>query len=383
MERVAVIGIGHSRFGRRDDVNIQELAFEPFAEALNDAGIEQKDIDATIIGSSPEYMKQRSLSGPVTEYLGLNPQPVWLTEAACGSSAAAFRSAVALIKAGMHEIILVLGLQKMLELSTPELLSIMGRSGDVQWESNFGTTFASYYAMYAKRHMHVHGTTSEQLAAVAIKNHKNALTNPLAMFQKAVTIEKILSSRIIASPLRLFDCCANADGSAAMILASENVAKKITDIPIWLEGTAAATAPFSVLTRPDLTSLPSAVNSSRDALEQAHVGPNDIDVAEVHDCFTIAEIMAYEDIGFCEKGKGGKFVEEGESEIGGTIPVNPDGGLKAKGHPVGATGASQIVEIVKQLRGEATKRQVDGAEIGLTHNVGGHGQYCFVNVFRR
>ncbi|MHA2233184.1 MAG: thiolase family protein, partial [Candidatus Hodarchaeales archaeon] len=250
MGRIAIVGIGHGRFGRRDDVNIQELAFEPVAEALNDAGVERKDIGATLIGSSPEYMKQRSLSGPVTEYLGLNPQPVWLTEAACGSSAAAFRTAVALIKADMHACVLVLGLQKMLELSTPELLSIMGRSGDVQWESNFGTTFASYYAMYAKRHMHVHGTTPEQLAAVAIKNHNNALKNPLAMFQKPVTMERIMSSRMIASPLRLFDCCANADGAAAAILTSEDVAKRLTDTPIWLEGTAAATAPFSVLTRP-------------------------------------------------------------------------------------------------------------------------------------
>ncbi|MFQ5980382.1 MAG: thiolase domain-containing protein [Candidatus Heimdallarchaeota archaeon] len=383
MGRIAIVGIGHGRFGRRDDVNIQELAFEPVAEALNDAGVERKDIGATLIGSSPEYMKQRSLSGPVTEYLGLNPQPVWLTEAACGSSAAAFRTAVALIKADMHACVLVLGLQKMLELSTPELLSIMGRSGDVQWESNFGTTFASYYAMYAKRHMHVHGTTPEQLAAVAIKNHNNALKNPLAMFQKPVTMERIMSSRMIASPLRLFDCCANADGAAAAILASEEVAKRLTDTPIWLEGTAAATAPFSVLTRPDLTSLPSAVKASKDTFKQANVTSKDVDVAEVHDCFTIAEIMAYEDIGFCEKGRGGKFVEEGESDIGGTIPVNPDGGLKAKGHPVGATGTSQIVEVVKQLRGEAGNRQVDGSEVGLTHNVGGHGQYCFVNIFRR
>lgn len=363
-------------------MNIQELAFEPVAEALHDAGLEQKDIGATIIGSSPEYMKQRSLSGPVTEYLGLNPQPVWLTEAACGSSAAAFRSAVALIKAEMHDIVLVLGLQKMLELTTPELLSIMGRSGDVQWESNFGTTFASYYAMYANRHMHVYGTTSDQLAAVAIKNHKNALTNPLAMFQKAITKERALSSRMIASPLRLFDCCANADGAAAVIVASEEAARRITDTPIWLAGTAAATAPFSVLTRPDLTSLPSAVKACRDALKQANATPKDIDVAELHDCFTIAEIMAYEDIGFCKKGEGGKFVESGESDIGGTIPVNPDGGLKAKGHPVGATGASQIVEIIKQLRGAAGKRQIADAEVGLAHNVGGHGQYCFVNVFR-
>ncbi len=381
--KVGIIGIGHSKFGRRDDVTVQELAYEPFVEALNDSGIQRQDINATIIGGSPVYMTQRSISGPVTEYLGLNPQPVWLTEAACSSSAVALRTAYALIKAGMHEIVLVLGVQKMLENPTSEILKIMGRSGDVQWEAPYGTTFANYYAMYATSHMAKYGTTSEQLAAVAVKNHHYGALNPLAMFQKEITIQKALESRIIASPLHLFDCCANADGSAALIVANEEKAKQFSDTPIWVSGLGAATAPFSLLTRPELSTLSSAVEASRIAYTQAKVEPSNIDVAEVHDCFTIAEIMAYEDLGFTERGKGGKFAEEGETYVGGTIPVNVDGGLKAKGHPVGATGCSQVYGIVKQLRGEAGKSQVDGAEIGLTHNVGGHGQYCVVHLFTR
>lgn len=384
--KVGIIGIGHSKFGRRDDVTVQELAFEPFVEALNDAGIQRQDINATLIGSSPVYQTQRSIAGPITEYLGLNPQPVWLTEAACSSSAVALRTAYALIKAEMHEIILVLGVQKMLENPTSEVLKIMGRSGDVQWEAPFGTTFANYYAMYSNSHMAKYGTTSEQLAAVAVKNHHYGAMNPLAMFQKEITIERVLESRIIASPLHLFDCCANADGSAALIVANEEKANQLSDTPIWISGLGAATAPFSLLTRPELTTLSSAVEASRIAYDQAKISSDDIDVAEVHDCFTIAEIMAYEDLGFTERGKGGEFVEE--AYIGGKVPINVDGGLKAKGHPVGATGASQVVGIVQQLRGEAGKGhagkgQVDGAEIGLTHNVGGHGQYCVINIFSR
>ena len=378
---VGIIGIGHSKFGRRDDVTVAELAFEPFVEALNDAEMDRKDIGATIIGASPVYMTQRSIAGPVTEYLGLNPQPVWLTEAACSSSAAALRTAYALVKSKMHDIVLVLGVQKMLENPTSEILKIMGRTGDVQWEAPYGTTFANYYAMYAQSHMTKYGTTSEQLAEVAVKNHHYGAMNEKAMFQKEITIERVLESRIISSPLHLFDCCANADGSAALIVANEEKSKQLSDTPIWIKGLGAATAPFSLLTRPELSTLTSAVDASKLAYKQAKVEPKDIQVAEVHDCFTIAEILAYEDLGFTERGKGGEFVKE--AYIGGRLPINVDGGLKAKGHPVGATGTAQIYGIIRQLRGEAGKTQVDGAEIGLTHNVGGHGQYCVVHVFSR
>ncbi|UCE37521.1 MAG: thiolase domain-containing protein [Thermoplasmata archaeon] len=381
--KIGVAGIGHGVFGKRNDATAQELAFEPFSEAMEDCGITQQDIDATIIGSSPEYHKQRSLPGVVTEYIGMNPKPAFLTEAACASGSAALLSAYGFIRAGMFDVVAVIGVQKMMELSTPEILALMGRVGDVQWESNFGTTFPGYYALYARRHMHEFGTTEEQMAQVAIKNHFYGTKNPKARFQKEVSMEKIMSSKIVASPLKMFDCCANADGAACLIIANEDKARKISDTPIWLEGVGSATAPFSVLNRASISTIPSAVEAGKQAFKMADCEPKNIHVADVHDCFTIAELMAYEDLGFCKRGEGGKFIEEKQSYIGGKIPVNVDGGLKSKGHPVGATGTSMAYEAVKQLRGEAGERQVDGAEIALTHNVGGIGQYCFVNIYKR
>ncbi|MFQ5883519.1 MAG: hypothetical protein ACE5IO_00295, partial [Thermoplasmata archaeon] len=220
-------------------------------------------------------------------------------------------------------------------------------------------------------------------AKVAVKNHAHGLHNPNAMFQKEITIEKALESRPVASPLKLYDCCGNADGAACLIVAEESKAKSISDTPIWLRGMGAASASMSVLRRKELNSIPSAVEASKQAYEQAKVEPKDLHLAEVHDCFTIAEIIAYEDIGLAKKGEGSMLIDEGQTYRDGKMPVNVDGGLKAKGHPVGATGTSMTVEAVKQLRGEAGKRQVDGAEIALTHNVGGIGQYCFVNIYSR
>lgn len=383
-EKVGIVGVGHGKFGRRSDATVQELAFEAFKAALEDTkNLERKDIDAVIIGSSPEYHKQRSIPGVITEYIGMNDKPTWLTEAACASASAALMSAYMAIKSGLHDTVLVLGVQKMTELNTAEIQSLMGRVGDVQWESIFGTTFPGYYAMYAAKHMNVHGTTSEQLAKTAVKSHHYGAQNPYAMFQKEITIEKAMASPMVADPLRVYDCCANADGAAALILTKDKLAKKYHETPVWIKGTGSASAPISVLRRPDMTSIPSAVAAAKQAYKMAGVKAKDVKIADVHDCFTIAEILAIEDIGFVKKGEGGKFEEDGQTYIGGKHPVNVDGGLKSKGHPVGATGASQTVEIVKQVRGECGKRQVEGADIGLTHNVGGIGQYCFVNIYGR
>ncbi|MFH1999860.1 MAG: thiolase domain-containing protein [Planctomycetota bacterium] len=384
MTRVGIIGIGHGVFGRRSDATVQELAFEPFRDALNDAGISREDIDASVIGSVPEYHKQRSLPGVVQEYLGLNPKPTWLTEVACSSGSAAIRTAWMSIKAGVHDVVAVLGCQKMTELSTPEILALMGRVGEVQWESVFGTTFPAYYALFAQRHMYEFGTQREHLLSVAVKNHYYGARNPMALFQKEITLAKAKASEEVATPLQVYDCCANADGAACVILASEEKAKAMARKPVvWLDGMACATASMSVLRRPNLVGLPSAEQAAKEAYAMAGVGPGDIKVADVHDCFTIAEIMAYEDLGFCKKGEGGHFIADRQAYIGGKVAVNVDGGLKAKGHPIGATGVSMTVEIAKQLRGECGERQVPGADVGLTHNVGGIGQYCFVQVLRR
>jgi len=383
MSRVGVIGVGHGRFGRRSDATVQELAFEAFRAAIEDAGIDRQAIDASVIGAVPEYHKQRSVAGVVQEYLDLNPKPTWLTEVACASGSAAIRTAWMAIQSGLHKVVAVIGCQKMTELSTAEILALMGRVGEVQWESIFGTTFPSYYAMFANRHMHEFGTTREQLLAVAIKNHHYGAMNPNALFRKEITMEKALASEPVASPFCVYDCCANADGAACVILADEESAAEHGDRVVWLDGVGCATASMSVLRRPNLVGLPSAQEAARQAYEMAGVGAADVDVAEVHDCFTIAEIMAYEDLGFCAKGEGGPFVEEKRSYIGGDVAVNVDGGLKAKGHPIGATGVSMACEIVTQLRGDAGDRQVPDAAVGLTHNVGGIGQYTFVNLFRR
>lgn len=383
MTRVGIIGIGHGVFGRRSDATVQELAFEPFRDAIADAGIDKADIDASVIGSVPEYHKQRSLPGVVQEYLGLVPKPTWLTEVACASGSAAMRTAWMAIRAGVHDIVAVVGCQKMTELTTAEILALMGRVGEVQWESVFGTTFPGYYAMFAKRHMHEFGTTRKQLLEVSIKNHFYGAKNPYALFRKEITMEKAVASDDVATPLQVYDCCANADGAACVILAGEDQAKEISKKPVWLDGMGCATASMSVLRRPSLTGLPSAEKAARDAYEMAGVEPEDIKVAEVHDCFSIAEIMAYEDLGFCKKGEGGNLIEGHQTYMEGRIPVNIDGGLKAKGHPIGATGVSMTYEIAKQLRGEAGDRQVQGADVGLTHNVGGIGQYCFVQILRR
>ena len=384
MSRVGVIGIGHGRFGRRSDATVQELAFEVFRAAMTDAGIGREDLDASVIAAVPEYHKQRSVAGVVQEYLNLIPLPTWLTEVACASGSAAIRTAWMAIQSGLHDVVVVIGCQKMTELETADILALMGRVGEVQWESVFGTTFPGYYAMFATRHMHDFGTTRENLLQVAIKNHHYGAKNPNALFKKEITMEKALASDPVASPFCVYDCCANADGAACLILAKEDKARAIAkDKVIWLDGLGCATASMSILRRPNLTGLPSAVEAASQAYGQAGVTAGDIKVAQVHDCFTIAELMAYEDLGFCRKGQGGKYIEERRPYIdGGGVAVNVDGGLKAKGHPIGATGVSMAYEICLQLRGECGERQVPNADVGLTHNVGGIGQYCFVHVFK-
>jgi len=383
-KRVAVVGVGQTAFSRSCGVSIRELCFEAFKEAMEDAeSLSTKDIDASIICSAPEYDKQRSPSGLIAEYLGLNPKPTFLAEAICASSSVGTRIGWSFIRSGLHQVVAVIGFQKMSELTSAESQERMLRGGDIMWESPFGAMMPAYYAMFARAHMDQYGTTQEQLAKVKVKSSKYSVMNPKAMYQKEVTLEKALKSRVITSPLKLFDCCANADGASCMILAGEDVAKKITDTPVWITGLGLASASMSLTGRETVSSLSCAVEAGKQAYEMADLQPADIRVAEVHDCFTIAEIMAYEDLGFCERGEGGKLIDDEETYIGGRIPVNIDGGLLSKGHPIGATGGSQIRTIVLQLRGEAGKTQVDGAETGLVHNIGGIGLYGSVIIFRR
>jgi acetyl-CoA C-acetyltransferase len=279
--------------------------------------------------------------------------------------------------------VVVVGVQKMTELSSGEIQELMGRAGDVMWESPFGTSMPAYYAMYANAHMAKYGTTEEDMARVTVKNRKYGAKNPQAMFQKPVTIDEVLNSRPVSKPLKMFDCCANADGAACLIVTSSEKAKKITDKPIWVAGIGLASSPMSLAGRQGpLTSFEVTKNAAKSAYEMARVRPTEVDVAEVHDSFSITEILNYEDLGFAKPGKGAKLLKSDETELGGKIPVNIDGGLISKGHPVGATGASQITSLVHQLRREAGDVQVDGAKIGLAQNIGGIGMYSAVSILR-
>lgn len=388
MGKVGIIGVGQSAFVRGYPGSIRELAFEGFKEAMQDAQISTTDIDASIICSSPEYDKQRSPSGTLAEYFGLNPQPTFYVETLCSSSSTGLKLAYSLVKSGLHDVVLVSGFQKMSEISSAESQERMGRGADIQWESPFGTMMPAYYAMYARAHMAKYGTTSEDLARIRVKSATYGQANEKAVYRKPVTFEMFNDpentiAAPVASPLRVGDCCANADGSSCVIVANEEKAKAFSKKPIWILGIGAASTAVNMAGRDLFTGLTVGEEAGRQAYEMAGVTPKDIDVAEVHDCFTIAEMMAYENLGFAKPGEGKDLIKSKETYKEGSIPVNVDGGLLSKGHPIGATGGSQVRTIVLQLRGEAGEMQVKDPEIGLVHNIGGVGLYGNVTVFGR
>jgi acetyl-CoA C-acetyltransferase len=390
MRRVAVVGVGHSRFGRRDDALLEEIAFEAFKEAVEDTDnrVSQKDIDLVVVGSTGTRHYEGYPALPVAEYLGLAGKPLIRVEAACATGSAAVFTAYNAIASGLADTAIAIGVEKMTEVDTPTSTAVGGRGASYLWEFHmFGTSFAAYYALFATAHMARFGTTEEDLALVAVKNHRYGAMNPKAHFQREITVEEALKSRVIAWPLKLYDCCPISDGAAAVILASEDKVRELgIEDPVWIEGVGVSSDTSTLCTRPDYVGLQAAVRAAQMAYKQAKVEPKDIELAEVHDCFTIAEIMAYEDLGFCRKGEGARMIREGETHIGGRTPVNVDGGLKAKGHPLGATGCSMVYEITKQLRHEVkpSSRQVPFKKYtALTHNVGGHGWYAYVMIFRR
>ena len=386
-KKVAIVGVGQSKFGRRMDASSRELCFEATQHALDDSGLTAKDIQFSVVGVAGAEILcgQMNPAPPLATYAGLNPQGLMRVECACATGSAAVRAAYSTIVSGLADIAMAIGVEKMNEVPTPKAVEALGRGGDVQWEfSWWGTTFPSYYALMATRHMHDFGTTEEQLAKVSVKSHKYGALNPYAHMQKEVSLDEVMKSRVIASPLKLYDCSLITDGAAAVVMASAQVAKKICDTPVWLTGLGCASESGYFAAKPSYVGVTSAVEAGKQAFKMAKVEPKEINVADVHDCFSIAEIMALEDLGFVRKGEGGKFVEEGQTYVGGRIPTNVDGGLKAKGHPIGATGVSMAGEIAKQLRGDADKgRQVPKAEYGLTHNVGATGQYAYVHIYTR
>jgi acetyl-CoA C-acetyltransferase len=388
MRKVAVIGVGNSRFGVLKDVNLSELAFESVKPALEDSGVSREYIDFASFGSVGGIYEEALPAVVAAEYCGLTGAGLMRCEAACASGSAAFLTAYQNIAMGLSDIAIAVGVEKMTEVDTPMMMELLGRAGSYLWEfHNFGITFPAYYAMYASAHMAKYGTSEEDMALVAVKNHKYGALNPKARFQKEMTMNEVLSSYLVSWPLKLFDCSPICDGSAAIVLASEEKVKELgVEDPVWVSGVGYSSDTANLSKRITYLNLPASVTASSMAYNMAGIGPENIDVANVHDCFTIAEILAYEDLGFCEKGKGAELIREGETEVGGRIPVNVDGGLKAKGHPIGATGCSMIYELTKQLRGEAEKpaRQVPLRNyVALAHNVGGTGHYCYVTILKR
>jgi acetyl-CoA C-acetyltransferase len=388
MGKVGIIGVGQSAFVRGFPGSVRELAFEGFREAMQDAGITTKDIGASVICSAPEYDKQRSPAGVLAEYLGLTPQPTFYVETLCSSSSMGVRLAYSLVKSGLHDMVAVVGFQKMSEISSAESQERMGRGADIQWESPFGTMMPAYYALHARGHFAKYGTTPDDLALIRVKAATYGQVNEKAVYRKPVTFEMFSDpenpmSGPVASPLRVGDCCANADGSSCVIIANEEKCKAFSKKPIWILGLGAASTAVNMAGRDLFSGLTVGMQAGEQAYKMAGVGPKDIDVAEVHDCFTIAEMMAYENLGFAKPGEGKDLIKSKETYKEGSIPVNVDGGLLSKGHPIGATGGSQIRTIVLQLRGEAGPMQVKDPEIGLVHNIGGVGLYGNVTILGR
>jgi acetyl-CoA C-acetyltransferase len=382
---VAIVGIGATKFGEHWEKGLKELAVEAGLKAVEDAGISGKEIQLIVGGnmSGGLFVGQEHGGGLFADYLGLTPIPAIRAEAACASSAVALRIGYMAIASGIYNCVAVGGVEKMTDVYGPQATTALAGAMDQENEAYFGLTFPGVYALIARRHMHQYGTTIEQLAKVAVKNHANAVHNPIAHFRSPITVDDVLNSSMVADPLKLLDCSPISDGATTVILVPAHEARKYTDTPIYIKASAQASDTLSLFTRRDITTLDATVFAAKDAYRQAKIAPKDLNLAEVHDCFTINELIAYEDLGFCKKGQGGKMIENGETDIGSRIPVNTSGGLKAKGHPVGATGVGQIVEMIEQLRGEAGKRQVKRAEIGLTHNVGGSGSTVVVHILSR
>ncbi len=385
MRDVAIIGVGCTNFGEMWERSFRDLFVEAGLNALEDAGTRGEDIEALYVGnmSAGKFIDQEHIGALIADYAGLAGSlhiPSTRVEAACASGGLALRDGVMVVASGLHDIVIAAGVEKMTDVETGVTIDALASAADREWEGFMGATFPGLYAMMARLHMHKYGTTREQLATVAVKNHHNATMNPKAQYRKDITIEEVMNSPLVADPLRVYDCSPITDGAAAVVLAPAELARKLNDAPIYVHASAQASDTITLHDRRDITTLDATVYAAKRAYEMAGISPKDVDVAEVHDCFTIAEICAIEDLGFVQKGDGGPATEEGMTALGGKIPINPSGGLKACGHPVGATGIKQAIEIAEQLRGDVRERQVNGAEIGLTHNVGGTGGTAVVHI---
>jgi len=383
MRDVAVIGVGMNKWGELWEKSLRDIFVETALLALDDAGVDR--IDSMYVGSmsSGLFVGQEHIASLLADYLGQTPVPSARVETACASGGLALRLAFMEVASGMSDLVLAGGVEKMTDVSGYEATYALGTAADQEYEGYHGITFPGLYALIARAHMEKYGTTREQMALVAVKNHRNGAKNPLAQFPFEITVDSVLNSVMVADPLRILDCSPITDGAAAVILCPVEMAKKMKKPVVKITGTGHATDTIALSSRKDLTWLEATYQAAKQAYEMAGKKPRDIDVLEVHDCFTIAEICVIEALGMVEKGKGGEAVEDELTFLEGKIPVNTSGGLKSKGHPVGATGIAQAVEILKQLRGEAGERQVKDARIGMAQNMGGSGGSTVVHIFER
>jgi acetyl-CoA C-acetyltransferase len=384
MRDVAIIGVGMTRFGELWDRSIRSMGIEAGLGAIQDAGIYSTDLEALYMGNmaSGLLIKQEHLAPLIGDFVGMTKLhlPATRIEGADASGGLALREAYTSVASGLHDVVLVGGMEKMTDVGDARATGIMASAADQEWETFYGATLPSLYAMMARRHMHEFGTTQEMLASVAVNNHYHGSMNPMAQYQRAIKIEMALGAGITADPLRMFDCAPLSDGAAALVLCPMDRAKEFTDAPIRIRGSGLATDSLALHDREDITSMAATRMAAQRAYRRGNVTHKDIDVAEVHDSFSIGQIIAAEDLGFFKQGSAGQACLDGEMRIGGSMPINTSGGMKARGFPPGAAGIAQAVELVHQLRGKAGARQVKDARIGLAQNVGGTGATSVVHI---
>jgi acetyl-CoA C-acetyltransferase len=382
MRSVAVIGIGKTAFGAFPDRDLRSLAVEAIGHSLADANLSPAAVEAFYLGNfaGPSFVGQNHLAPYVGTAAGFETIPCTRIEDACASSGSAFFHAWQTVTAGIYDVVVVAGVEKMTSQTTPRVTEILAGAGDMSGEGRAGATFPALFAMIAQRHMHQYGTTREQLAAVAVKNHANGAKNPLAHMRKVITLEQALAGRPIAEPLTVYDCSLISDGAAALVLVPLEHANRYTARHVRVLAVSQTSDHVALDSKDDITCFPAVKSAGEKAYAMAGLGPENIELAEIHDCFTIAEIIASEDLGFVEKGNGGPFAAAGCSAIDGRLPINTSGGLKSKGHPVGATGVGQICDLTMQIRGDAGDRQVRRHRVGLAQNLGGSGATCVVTI---
>jgi acetyl-CoA C-acetyltransferase len=382
MRPVAVIGVGKTAFGAFPDQDLRSMTVEAGRRCLEDAHVSPSQVEAFYLGNfaGPSFVGQNHLAPYIAGAMGIEGVPCTRFEAACASSGSAFFHAVSAVGAGLYDLVLVAGVEKMTSQSTPRVTEILAGAGDMCGEGRAGATFPALFAMIARRHMHQYGTTREQLAAVAVKNHANGAKNPQAHMRKVITMEQALNGKPIAEPLTVYDCSLISDGAAAVLICPLERAAEFTSKPVRVLGIAQTSDQVALDQKDDITTFRAVRAAAEKAYKMAGVAADDIQFAELHDCFTIAEIIATEDLGFCKKGEGGPYVLEGRTCLKGERPINTSGGLKSKGHPVGATGVAQICDVAIQIRGEAGERQVERNTLGLAQNLGGSGATAVVTI---